>query len=149
MNITKILLSIIAAIMIVTNTNATTMCVTNDNTNIILDPSIQGTNYTRDEATKAWTTTFSYGTISGIATCNSTQGVYATAYPKYNFDNNHASSEGVYCWCRMTSPVRSAWVYSIERSSASECASNCATSCGVRIQSYSDFRGPLYNSAGM
>jgi hypothetical protein len=81
--------------------SATTMCVTSDNTNIILDPSIEGTGYTRDEATKTWTTTFPNYTVSGIATCNSTSGTYARAYPEYNFDNNHASSEGVYCWCRM------------------------------------------------
>ena len=149
MNITKILLSIIATIMIVTTTNATTMCVTSDNTNIILDPSIQGTSSTKDEATKTWTVTFPYGTVSGIATCNSTSGTYARAYPEYNFDNNHASSEGVYCWCRMTSPVRSAWVSAHDPSSASVCASNCAGNCGYNVRAGSLFRGGMYNTAGM
>jgi len=128
--------------------SATTMCVTNDNTNIILDPSIEGTDYHRDEATKTWTTTFPNYTVSGIATCNSTSGTYARAYPEYNFDNNHASSEGVYCWCRMTSPVRSAWVYGSERGSASECASDCARRCGSGVQGYSDFRRGVFGSAG-
>jgi len=148
MNITKILLSIIATIMIVTTTNATTMCVTNDNTSIILDPSIEGTGYTRDEATKTWTTTFPNYTVSGIATCNSTSGTYGKAYPQYNFDNNHASSTGVYCWCRMTSPVRSAWVFGYEFSTASGCAPYCANHCSDRIQLSTALRGGVFGSAG-
>jgi len=148
MNITKILLSIIATIMIVTTTNATTMCVTNDNTSIILDPSIEGTGYTRDEATKTWTTTFPNYTVSGIATCNSTSGTYAKAYPQYNFDNNHASSTGVYCWCRMTSPVRSAWVYYNKYDTTSACDSNCSPYCGIRVQGTPAFRGGVFGSAG-
>ena len=127
--------------------SATTMCVTNDNTNIILDPSIEGTGYTRDEATKTWTTTFPNYTVSGIATCNSTSGTYARAYPEYNFDNNHASSEGVYCWCRMTSPVRSAWV-AISGGTASECMAGCANACSIRINGFRDFRGGVFGSAG-
>ena len=117
-------------------------------TAIILDPSVEGENYTKDEATKTWTTTFSYGTVSGIATCNSTSGTYATAYPEYNFDNNHESSEGVYCWCRMTSPVRSAWVYRSVSSSASECASYCAYYCVDYVQTSSNFRIGMFGSAG-
>jgi hypothetical protein len=149
MNITKILFSVIAAIMIVTNTNATTMCVTNDNTNIILDPSIEGTGYTMNEAAKTWTVTFPNYTVSGIATCNSTGGTYARAYPQYNFDDNHASSTGTYCWCKMTSPVRSAWVYRYERGSASFCASYCAYICGDDVRGSSSFRGGVFGSAGM
>jgi len=152
MNITKILLSIIIGVVICSNTtptNATTMCITDDNTSIILDPNIDGTGYTNNEATKTWTTTFSYGTVSGIATCNSTSGTYAKAYPQYNFDNNYASSTGKHCWCRMTSPVRSAWVYRTANSSTVECASYCAGSCGNSVRTNSDFRGGVFGSAGM
>ena len=115
---------------------------------IILDPSVAGTGYTGDEATKTWTTTFPYGTVSGIATCNSTQGEYGRAYPEYNFDNNHASSEGLYCRCRMTSPVRSAWVYFNGHVSASECASNCARLCGNYVRADAAFRSGIFGSAG-
>ena len=150
MNIMKIMFSIIIGVTVATSADAAnTMCVTSDNNSIILDPSIEGTAYTRDEATKTWITTFPNYTVSGIATCNSTQGVSARAYPEYNFDNNQASSEGIYCWCRMTSPVRSAWVYSREHSSASECASYCANYCGKYVQERSNVRGAVFNSAGM
>ena len=117
-------------------------------TAIILDPSVEGDNYTRDEATKTWTTTFPNYTVSGIATCNSTSGTLARAYPEYNFDNNHASSEGIECWCRMTSPIRSAWVLHNTFSSASSCATYCANSCGSLVQDYSAFRVGLFGSAG-
>ena len=149
MDITKILLSIIVAIMIVTTTNATTMCVTDDNNFIILDPNIEGTNNSRNEVMKTWTTTFSYGTVSGIATCNNTMGTTNTAYPQYNFDDNHASITGRYCWCKMTSPVRSAWVYISEDSLESECTSNCANRCGYRLNHQTNIRTSMFNSAGM
>jgi hypothetical protein len=148
MDITKILLSIIVAIMIVTTTNATTMCVTDDNNSIILDPNIDGTGYTNNDAAKTWTATFRFGTVSGIATCNSTSGTYGKAYPQYNFDNNHASSTGVYCWCRMTSPVRSAWVYEDKLNSASECGAVCTSRCGRLVQGNLTYRGGVFGSAG-
>ena len=149
-NITKVMLSILIGVAVATSADAAnTMCVTSDNTNIILDPSIEGTSSTGISENMTWTATFPNYTVSGIATCNSTKGESARAYPEYNFDNNHASSEGVYCWCRMTSPVRSAWVYRTELSSASDCASACASRCGYYVQSSSAFRGPLYNTAGM
>ena len=147
--LSTLFISIIGAIVFITTTNATTMCVTSDNNSIILDPSIEGTNSTGISENMTWTATFSYGTVSGIAACNSTNGSYARAYPEYNFDNNHTSSEGVHCWCRMTSPVRSAWVYDGDVSSASFCASGCANRCGRYVQGYSDFRGGVFTSAGM
>ena len=149
MNITKILFSVIAAIMIVTNTNATTMCVTDDMEQVILDPSIDGTDKGQSTTEQTWWADFDYGRVNGIATCNSTQGMSATAYPEYNFDNNHASSEGVYCWCRMTSPVRSAWVYRTGANSASGCASGCASACSDGVRNNSNYRGGMFGSAGM
>jgi len=150
MNITKILLSIIIGVVIcgtTTTTNATTMCVTDDNTSIILDPSKNGTASTSDSATNSWTVTFNFGTVSGIATCNSTGGAYAKAYPQYNFDNNYASSTGEYCWCKMTSPVRSAWVY-VDRSSVSNCTPNCASHCINEVRYNSTVRDSVFGSAG-
>ena len=150
MDITKILLSIIVAIMIVTTTNATTMCVTDDNTSIILDPNIKGTSSSDNSARKTWTVTFDYGTVSGIATCNSTSGTFATAYPEYNyFDNNHTAVTGGECWCKMTNPVRSAWVYNRDYTSGGTCSSQCSTSCGDFVRSNLTLRRGIINAAGM
>ena len=150
MNITKILLSVMAGVIITTPTfAANTMCVTSDNNSIVLNPSTDGTEHTGEEEMKTWTTIFPYGTVRGIATCNSTEGTFAHAYPEYDFGDDYASSEGVYCWCRMTYPVRSAWVINYERDSADICASHCASRCGNILKTNLSFRVSMYGSAGM
>ena len=155
MNITKVMLSIIIGVAVATSADAAnTMCVTDDMEQVILDPSIQGTRYGRIEEEKTWWVDFDYGRVSGIARCNSTSGTYARAYPEHNFDNypvgtTVTNNSYVYCWCKMTSPVRSAWVYRRENSSASECASDCAFYCGYDVQYYSTIRGGMFGSAGM
>ena len=116
----------------------------NDTTAIILDPSVEGTGHTATE--KAWTVTFPNGnTVSGVAACKSISGIWGRAYPNYNFD---LETDGANCWCRMTNPTRSAWVYDIERTTASECASICASVCAYGVSSYAGIRGGLYSSAG-
>ena len=123
--------------------HATTMCMASDTVAVILDPDINGTNYTYTSG--EWTTNFDYGDVSGIATCNSTSGSYGTAYPQYNFEQG---TTGVYCWCRMLRPARSAWVYSGAYGSASFCAANCASSCALYVRYYVAFRRGVFGSAG-
>ena len=117
------------AIVAFANANATTMCVESDMVAIVLDPDIAGTGYTNTSG--EWTATFPYGTVSGISTCNSTSGSYGVARPNANFEQG---TTGVYCWCRMLRPARSAWVYRYARSSASDCASRCAGVCGYYVR---------------
>ncbi len=131
------------AIVAFANANATTMCVESDMVAIVLDPDIAGTGYTNTSG--EWTATFPYGTVSGISTCNSTSGSYGVARPNANFEQG---TTGVYCWCRMLRPARSAWVYRSAYSSASDCASNCASYCGRHVRTYADFRGGVFGSAG-
>ena len=109
-----------------------------------LDPDIEPTNYTYSTANMTWEATTSYGNVSGIASCNSTSGLWAWAYPQYDFNQ---SSTGLYCWCKMTSPATSAWVYRDDHSYASDCDSNCARFCGNYVRDYSDFRGGVIGSA--
>jgi len=151
MNITKILFSIIIGIAVATSADAAnTMCVTNDNTNIILDPSIEGTGSTFDEQSATWSVTFSYGTISGIASCNSLSGIVGTAYPQYNNQITQGYQQNqLHCWCRITSPVRSAWVFENPYPSPSDCAVYCVRYCGIRVRDYIDFRRVFFGSAGM
>ena len=145
--LSTLFISIIGAIVFITTTNATTMCVTDDMEQVILDPSV-GSESSSTPTSTTWQVNFPYGTVSGIATCNSISGSWGKAYSGNNNDIKQGT-EGVYCWCRMTSPVRSAWVYADERSSASECASNCARNCGSTVQNNSNFRRSFFDSAGM
>ena len=118
-------------------------------TAIILDPSVAGDDFTRDEEEKTWSTVFSYGTISGIASCNSIEGTYANAYSgnQNNIKPEYQNGQ-LNCWCRMTSPVRSAWVFNTVRETASDCASRCANLCSYYIRINSEFRAGVFGAAG-
>ena len=123
-----------------------------DSTSIILDPSVDGSNHTQDTTNATWSTTFpnnaNGGTVSGIASCNSISGTWGQAYPEYNnqITQGYQSGQGN-CWCRMTSPVRSAWAY-LYTYPASDCATTCATGCSYTLHNNIEFRNTLFDSAG-
>ena len=120
-----------------------------DSTSIILDPSVDGTNYTSSAANATWSVTFPNYTISGIASCNSLSGTYGSASPEYNNQITAGYQDGQSnCWCRMMGPVRSAWVFYRTFSSASECASECADYCGYFVRGNANVRGGVFGSAG-
>lgn len=123
--------------------HAATMCMASDTVAVILDPDIAGDSYTYTSG--EWNTVFSYGNVSGIATCNSTSGSYGVAYPQYEFEQG---TSGVYCWCRMLRPARSAWVYRSAGGSASGCASGCADYCGYFVRVSAGCRRGVFGSAG-
>ena len=138
---------ILACIVGIGTAGATTMCMTADTTAIILDPSVGGTSYDSDETEKTWSVTFRYGTVSGIATCNSTAGNWGTAHGEYN-NVFTLGTNGVNCWCRMLSPVRSSWIAGLVASTEQYCASICADNCGLNIRSVQEFRRAMYTTAG-
>ena len=115
---------------------ASTMCVANDMVAIVLDPSINGTNYSSDRANMLWTTMFDYGNLSGDALCSTTPGSYA----KVGTPNE--SGGGEYCWCRMQHPVASVWV----RVTADACETSCAFYCSFNVQQYAEVRAGLFGS---
>ena len=107
---------------------------------------IEGENsYNAEDAT--WITTFSYGIVSGIASCNEIPGTNLNPYSG-NQNNIQQGTEGTNCWCRMLSPVRSAWVFNYTHGSASACASHCANGCGADVRDSTSFRSRLYSIAG-
>ena len=116
-------------------------------TAIILDPSVAGIDSSSNKTEQAWTTTFPYGTISGIATCNNISGVWGTAYSGSN-DDIKQGTEGVHCWCRMLTPVRSSWVSRFTNNTALECASSCTNDCSAGGIDNINFRNGLFGTAG-
>ena len=52
-----------------------------------------------------------------------------------------------YCWCRMTHPASSRWVFRYS-DSASACASACASYCGFNAQNSAALRSGLFGSVG-
>lgn len=134
-----------------------TMCVKNDTISIILDPGIAGTSYSYNTASSTWWTWFPYGTIRGISACLSSNkgksyGGYVAGLTDTNPDTGVTApvvggeTNGLHCWCKMTHPASSLWVFADSRSSAVECAGSCANACGHLARVYSDFRAGLFGS---
>ncbi|MBQ0013484.1 MAG: hypothetical protein KBS86_02875, partial [Proteobacteria bacterium] len=83
--------------------------------------------------------------IKGEALCSRTDGTYAKpGNPDEAFDEDNS----YYCWCRMTSPAVSRWVFRDVSDSAASCASFCAYACGYPVHYYSDFRSGVFSSVG-
>ena len=143
---------------------ATEMCARNNMIVVPLDSNVGGSGNSYNQAEMVWSATFPYGEISGEATCLSaaeggkpsgSMGSYTNidgdmleqsvpaGLRHYDADNN----ERGYCWCRMTHPASSRWVFSFS-SSASYCASLCALNCGHYALLYAALRSGLFGSVG-
>lgn len=153
-------------------TYALTMCARDDSLVVALNSGINGDGtptYNRNEFT--WRVNFTYGTILGEATClsaaeggvapemgsivNSNGDMIPQSVPKGrsgqsdpNPDNPDLDRKRVYCWCRMTHPAMSRWVFREDRGDmcAYTCAEYCSTANGVNMTSH--LRKAMFNSIG-
>ena len=143
---------------------ALTMCVRDSSLVVSLDQSIGGTTYGNNASEMLWWTEFSYGRIYGEATCLSEaeggkpsggQGVITNSNGEMLSQNipaglKNKDAEGNdrgYCWCKMTHPAYSRWVFFYSYS-ASSCASFCAYNCGAYAQDRAALRSGLFGSVG-
>ena len=125
---------------------ATTMCALEDTTAVILDPSIVGTGRGKYDEKFTWSVTFKYGTIYGVAACLSVNGGnQGTINP--DLDAGGSEQEGKYCWCKMTHPASSRWMFGSSYS-ASNCMSECIVNCGVLVRDSFAIRSVLFGSIG-
>ncbi len=134
------------------------MCVRDSAMVVSLDPAVNGAGSHYNVSEMTWDTVFSYGTIYGEATClsdadgtpsESAMGVYTNSKGEMlpNDDTFVQRKDGGHCWCRMTHPASSRWVF-FNSYSASTCASNCASNCGNNAQGNAALRGGLFGSVG-
>ena len=121
--------------------NASVMCSSDDYVTVVLDPYVAGTSRTYNAAAMTWTTVFPYGNVSGVAVCNDTGGSFGVASNDEQYETG-----GVKCWCKMTHPAVSRWVFYGSFSSASDCAGACALDCGLYVRNASDFRSGVFGS---
>ena len=153
-------------------TYALTMCARDNSLVVALNSGIAGDNtqtFKRDEFT--WRVNFEYGTILGEATCLSeaeggkpsgSAGVMTNVdgemlshdIPKgykgtspANADNPELSTERGHCWCRMTHPASSRWVFQ-SPTNAAGCSLNCANYCATYASNYASWRSAMFNSIG-
>ncbi|MCQ2582257.1 MAG: hypothetical protein MJ170_04805 [Alphaproteobacteria bacterium] len=108
-----------------------------------IDPTIAGTTYTHDAGAMTWKTVFPYGNVSGVAVCNDTSGSFAVSST-----TEQVETGGKMCWCKMTHPAASNWVFGAAYSSSSDCAGDCANNCGGSIRGHSAFRSGVFSSVG-
>lgn len=131
----------IVVMMMAGAASASVMCSASDYVTVVLDPYIEGTSYTYNAANMTWTTVFPYGNVSGVAVCNDTGGSYAVASNAEQYETG-----GVKCWCKMTHPAVSRWVFYGSGSSSSDCAVRCAYFCGTRVRADSGFRSGVFGA---
>jgi len=87
----------------------------------------------------------SYRTINGMATCNEINTNTSDATAKMGDANTHLRAStadiGTQCWCSLTGPITSWWVYYKAYDSEDACASACARDCAAAIKdNTSNFR---------
>jgi len=103
-----------------------------------------------------WTSGTNQGTMTGIASCNSTSGSYN---PRNTSAANtmNTSSEGQYCWCMPTSwtpsggnaqNLSAAWVFLYDYDDADGCANSCARDCASNGRDAPGFRSALFGVVG-
>ena len=111
---------------------------------------MEGESNTYESTDATWSVTFSYGTVSGIVSCNNLTGSWGQIYSSGNGnDITHGYQvDGSKCWCRMTYPVRSAWIHARGYDSEDECQHYCSGACAGGVDHNVDFRNRLYSIAG-
>ena len=141
------------------------MCARNDTIVIPLDSNINGTGSGHNVAEATWWVVFPYGRIYGLSTClSAAEGGKPSSGNKGSYTNDKGQmlpnddalagrtgqdadgNERGYCWCKMTHPMSSRWVF-YESHPASTCASYCARNCGYAQESAA-LREGLFGSVG-
>ena len=96
-----------------------------------------------------WEATIDNITIKAVAACSNLSGEYGKAYSGTALPTVSSTTDttNVNCWCKMTRPAVSSWVYSYTYTSAGECLYGCARSCASRVRTDgSEFRHTLYST---
>lgn len=84
----------------------------------------------------------SYRTITGMATCNEIATNTAGDTVSQGGANTHLRASnadvGTRCWCSLTGPVTTWWVYNREFSDDDACLAGCASDCANAIKNNSN-----------
>ena len=125
-----------------TSVFAVSLCSKTGIVTVVLDPSIAGTGYSYNKDAGVWKANFSYGTVTGISTCQSVAG---SADYDYNTEitANGGEDYGQQCWCKMTHPMVSRWVW---RGVVTGCETKCLEVCGRNTSTNIGLRNGLFGS---
>ena len=95
----------------------------------------------------SWATTCNSIQVEGVAMCGNEDGGSMGAvsettgvYTGDTFDN-----ENIHCWCKMTSPATSLWIYIPPTLyTDSGCLSSCARLCAVELTRTQEFKEEMF-----
>ena len=76
--------------------------------------------------------------VSGISACSSTSGTSANA-----ISGNPSTTDGRFCWCKMTAPRAGRWVFHADSGLAGNCAEGCAFGCANYVRYDSSVRAAV------
>ena len=124
---------------------ATPVCAKDSIVTVVLDPSIGGSGNAYNNEAGVWKTKFSYGTVTGISTCQSVKGSSTGDY-SIGIMANGGENNGQYCWCKMTHPMASRWVFRGDAKTAADCRSNCTYHCAFYTKTEEVLRNGLFGS---
>ncbi len=139
----KIIIAELLCTIIAPPALAVTKCVALNGSNTTCTSSGSATGHTDWAAT--CTTNGVSTPISGIGICSSTSGT-SIGQTATELDTSSTTDENLNCWCKMTSPAVSRWVFSDSIPLAGLCAEDCASSCASDVQLWADFRSALFGS---
>ena len=84
--------------------------------------------------------------ISGIGICSIVTPTSQYDYIATQLNTSSIVSDNKNCWCRITSPAVSRWVFLSSNTSAGDCAQACAYQCAEAIKRYPATRSALFGS---
>jgi hypothetical protein len=58
-------------------------------------------------------------------------------------------NERKYCWCKMTHPASSRWVFNYASTSASVCVMDCVNVCGIYVRANAVMRRDMFGAVGL
>lgn len=127
---------------------AASTCIHNNTGVFILKKSVNGVSSSYDADNYTWSVKFdydlvpnnsSYRTLTGNATCNNIETNTAGGAITSGEPNTHLrasnSDVGSMCWCSMTAPISSWWVFYKKYDTAAACSTGCARDCASAVKS--------------
>lgn len=124
------------------------LCAKDSIVTIVLDPSIDGTNYgtSYNNDAHTWKVKFTYGVVMGISTCLDLVGLQQGEVNS-QIRSPGGENTGQNCWCKMTHPMNSWWVYNDSIYSYSRlCENYCAARCADSLKNTDSFREVVFTS---
>ncbi len=137
----------VAVIAVCSVAHGATTCIHNQTPVFVIQKSVTPTSVSSNASDNTFELRFdydlmpgnsSYRTITGMATCNEITTDTSDGAISQGGANTHLRAStadvGTRCWCQLSGPITSWWVYNREFSDDAACAAGCASDCANAIK---------------